>query len=153
MANSDEAQLSGFIDKYSSEVAELFRTCRRKMQAMVPGAVELVYDNYNALVIGFGPGERASEAPLSIAAYPNWVNLFFLQGAVLPDPKKVLKGSGKIVRSITLKAADELERPEVRALVKAALKECDPPIDPKEPGRLVIKSVSAKQRPRRAKKN
>jgi hypothetical protein len=37
-----------------------------KMRARLPGAVELVYDNYNALAIGFGPTERTSEAVFSI---------------------------------------------------------------------------------------
>lgn len=144
-----EERLEKFIDKYTAKIAELMRECRAKMQAMVPGAVELVYDNYNALVIGFGPSERASEAPLSIAAYPRWVNLYFLDGVGLPDPKKILKGAGKVVRNITVKDAAELDRPEVRALVKEALKRTFPRIDPKQERRLVIKSVSAKQRPRR----
>ena len=146
---SSEARLEEFIDKYTPEIAALMRACRAKMQAMVPGAVELVYDNYNALVIGFGPSERASEAPLSIAAYPWWVNLFFLDGVGLPDPKKILKGNGKVVRNITVKDAGELDRPEVRALIKEALKRTFPRIDPKQENRLVIRAVSAKQRPRK----
>src|ERR1039458_9537409 len=71
---------------------------QRKGGARLPGAVQLVYDNYNALVIGFGPSERASEASFSIVLYPRWVTLFFLQGAGLPDPRRLLKGSGKVVR-------------------------------------------------------
>src|SRR4029078_6198364 len=98
-----EEQIERFIDKYSPEVATLMRGCRAKMQALAPGAVELVYDNYNALVIGYGPSERASEAPLSIAAYPKWVNLYFLDGVGLPDPKKILRGGGKVVRNIMVK--------------------------------------------------
>ena len=144
-----ESELEKFIGKYTPETAALMRACRAKMQAMVPGAVELVYDNYNALVIGYGPTERASEAPLSIAAYPRWVNLFFLDGVGLPDPKKILKGGGKVVRNITVKDAAELDRPEVKALVKEALRRTLPRIDPKQARRLVIKSVSAKQRARR----
>lgn len=144
-----DKQLNAFIDKYSPEVATLFRACRKKMQALVPGAVELAYDNYNALVVGYGPSEHASEAPLSIAAYPRWVNLSFLDGVGLPDPKGLLKGSGKIVRSITIRDAVELDRPEVKALIKEALKRTVPQIDSHKKSRLVIKSVSAKQRPRR----
>lgn len=146
---SAEALLAKFIDKYSKEVAELFRECRVKMQELVPGAVELVYDNYNALVIGFGPSEHASEAPLSIAAYPRWVNLYFLDGIGLPDPKRILKGSGKMVRNLTVRDAAELDRPEVKALIKEALKRTIPQIDAKAKRRLVIRAVSAKQRPRR----
>lgn len=144
-----EAELNKFIDKYSPEIGDLFRECRSKMQKLVPGAVELVYDNYNALVVGFGPSEHASEAPLSIAAYPRWVNLYFLDGVGLPDPKRILKGSGKMVRNITVRDAAELDRPEVKTLVKEALKRTVPQIDAKATRRLVIRAVSAKQRPRR----
>jgi hypothetical protein len=146
---SPEKQLNGFIEKYSPEIAALMRACRAKMRALTPGAVELVYDNYNALVIGYGPSERASEAPLSIAAYPKWVNLYFLDGVGLPDPKKILKGGGKVVRSISVKDASELDRPEVRALIREALKRTFPRIDPKQKRWLVIRAVSAKQRVRK----
>ena len=97
-------ELDSFIAKYSEEVAELTRaalawTCKR-----FPAATVLVYDNYNALVMGFGSSERASDAVFSIAAYPRWVNLFFLSGATLVDPKKVLKGAGKQVRSVSFRS-------------------------------------------------
>jgi len=118
------------------------------MRARLPGAVELVYDNYNALVIGFGPTERASDAVFSIALYPRWVNLFFLYGATLPDPHGVLKGSGKQVRSIMIKNPAELDKPEVREVMDAALKRADPPINPKEKRRMTIRAIAAKQRPR-----
>jgi hypothetical protein len=108
-----------------------------------------VYDNYNALVVGFGPSDRASEAVFSIALYPRWVNLFFLEGVALPDPEKLLQGDGKIVRSIKLKDAAILDEPAVRTLINEALKRADTRIDRKNPRRLIIKSISAKQRPRR----
>ena len=62
-----EAQLDEFIDKFSVEVATLARSILTKMRKRLPGAIELVYDNYNALAIGFAKGERTSDAPFSIA--------------------------------------------------------------------------------------
>ena len=109
----------------------------------------MVYDNYNALVIGFGPTERVSDAVFSIALYPRWINLFFLNGAGLPDPQGLLQGNGKIVRSITITDAAVLDLPAVRALMKEAMKRSDTPFDGKVPRRIIIKSISAKQRPRR----
>ena len=69
-------------------------TLRERMRALLPCAVETVYDNYNALVFGYGPSEKASECVFPIAAYPKWVTLFFLHGATLPDPDHVLDGEG-----------------------------------------------------------
>ena len=68
-----EAQLAAFIAKFSPEMQARIRACRAKMRARLPDAVELVYDNYNFLVIGYGPTARASEAVLSLAAHARGV--------------------------------------------------------------------------------
>ena len=117
----------------------------------MPGAVELVYDNYNALVIGFGPGERASNAVVSLAVFPRWVTLCFIQnGPDIPDPGQLLKGSGNVVRHVRLESAKDLDKREIRELLAHALRLADVSIDPAGRRRIVIKSVSAKQRPRRS---
>jgi hypothetical protein len=144
-----ERDLRGFIDRYTPEIATLARACLKKMRAKFPGAVQLVYDNYNALAIGFGPSERASEAIFSIVLYPRWVTLFFLQGAGLPDPNKLLKGSGKVVRHIVLASVADLDNPAIQALMATALNRAKVAMDPAAPGNLEIRSISAKQRPRR----
>jgi hypothetical protein len=143
-----ERQLRAFMDKYTPEIGALARSVRARMQERLPGAVELVYDNYNALVIGYGPSERASEAIFSMALYPRWVTLFFLHGASLHDPHHVLKGSGRVVRHVVLTDAADLDIPKIHELMEQALAAAATPI-PESAGRLVIKSISAKQRPRR----
>ena len=92
------------MSRYTPKIRAIARQALKKMRARLPGAVEMVYDNYNALVIAFGPTDRPSEAVFSIALYPRWVTLFFLRGSSLRDPKKILKGSGKIVRHIVLES-------------------------------------------------
>lgn len=147
---SPEKQLAAFIGKFMPETATLIRAARKKMRERLPQALELVYDNYNFFVIGYGPSEKASEAIFSLAAQAKGVSLCFLQGAGLPDPKGLLRGSGNVVRNIRLESAATLDRAEVRALMKAALERAKAPIAPKGVHKLIIKSVSAKQRPRRA---
>jgi hypothetical protein len=146
---SPEKQLAGFIAKFTPEMAARIRAARKEMRKRLPTAVELVYDNYNFFVIGYGPSERASEAIFSIAAQAKGVALCFLQGAKLPDPKKILRGSGNVVRSIRLETDSTLDRPEVRALMKVALARAKVSMPKSGAHRLVIKSISAKQRPRR----
>ena len=119
------------------------------MRKRYPTALELIYDNYNALAIGFGPTERPSEAIFSIALFPKWVSLFFLQGAVLPDPEKKLQGSGNVAKHIRLPSAATLDEPPVQALMREAVMRAAIPFDPQGKHRLIIKSISAKQRPRR----
>ena len=150
-----ERQLESFLVKYDPEIADFARRALGKMRKLVPGAIEMVYDNYNWLVIGFGPTERPSEAIFSIVLPPRRVSLCFLQGAGLPDPGKRLQGSGNVVRNIRLYEAGEpdakvLDEPEVRALINVALNRAKVPMPAGAHRRLIIKSVSAKQRPRRA---
>jgi hypothetical protein len=148
-AATPERQLAGFIAKFAPANAALIRAARRKMRARLPRAVELVYDNYNFFVIGYGPSERASEAIFSLAAQASGVALCFLQGAKLPDPGKRLRGSGNVVRSVRIESAATLDEPAVRRLVQVALERARVRIPAQGKHKLVIKSVSAKQRPRR----
>lgn len=119
------------------------------MRKRLPGAVEMVYDNYNALVIGFGQTDRASDAVFSIALYPRYVTLFFLFGAEVDDPDGLLQGSGPRVRSIRLARASDLDRPAIVQLMARAIEAEGQQFDQKTARRLIIKSVSRKQRARR----
>jgi hypothetical protein len=142
-------QWKKFLDKYDPSIARLATRAVSKVRKLVPGAVEMVYDNYNALVIGFGPSEKASLAVFSIVLYPRYVNFVFLQGKGLPDPSKRLQGEGNVVRYVRLTEAEVLDEPEIRALIHVALQRAKVWIDPKGKRKLIIKSVSKKQRPRR----
>lgn len=144
-------QLDSFVDKFTPEVAVLTRQLFAKMKARVPGAVIMVYDNYNALAIGFGPTDRAGQAVLSLAVMPRWVTLCFLRGVGLPDPHHLLNGSGNQVRHVRLHTPEAFDDPRVQDLIAAALERSEPPIDAAREHELIIKSISAKQRPRRPK--
>ena len=146
-----EAELDSFIDEFTPEVAALTRALLEKMKGSVPGATILVYDNYNALAIGFGPSDRAGQAVLSLAVMPRWVTLCFLYGAGLPDPHGLLNGSGSRVRHIRLHTPEAFDGPAVQDLIEAALTRSEWPIEPTREQRLIIKSISANQRPRRPK--
>ena len=119
------------------------------MRQKYPTALELVYDNYNALAIGYAPSERASEGIFSIALFPRWVSLFFLQAKGLPDPQKKLQGSGNVAKHIVLPSPESLDDPAVFELMREATSRAVIPFDPRGKHRLIIKSVFARQRPRR----
>lgn len=149
MSSTGNAELDGFIAKYTPEIASLTHTLLARLRERIPGAKILVYDNYNALAIGFGANDKPKAAIVSLVPYPRWITLFLLHGAGLEDPHGLLQGSGSTVRSIRLTGVETLDDPRVEALIAEALDQAEPPIDPGGDGEIVIKSVSAKQRPRR----
>jgi hypothetical protein len=144
-----ERQLAAFIRKFSPLDQRRIRAVRKALRKRFPTANELVYDNYNFFVIGYSPTTRPSDAIVSMAARANGVGLCFIRGATLPDPNKVLLGSGSQTRFIRIDSPQVLERPEVKALVAAAIAQARAPLPVVGRGELIIRSVSATQRPRR----
>ncbi len=142
-------QLNRFIGKFDPAMAQLIRECRAAMRKRFPTANELVYDNYNFFVIGYGPTERPSDCVASLAANSKGVNLNFLYGSRLPDPHKILQGAGGQNRFVRLEGAATLSNPEVRDLLAVAVAQAEPPFPKAGGGKLIIRSVSEKQRPRR----
>ncbi len=146
---SPTKQLAGFIAKFEPAKAKLIRECRAEVRKLLPTANELVYDNYNVFVIGYSTTERPSDCIVSVAAAANGVGLAFYYGASLPDPQNLLLGSGKQNRFIRLPSVETLRAPAILALINAAIAQAEPPLPSRGGGNTVIKSVSAKQRPRR----
>ena len=146
---SPERQLEAFLAKYTPEIAAETEAVLAKMRARLPGAVEMVYDNYAALVIGFGAEDRPREAVFSIAVYPNHVTLVFIWGVGLFDPGNLLRGGGNQVRHIRLAGPETLDDPAVQALMTEAIARSARPFDDTQPRRMVIRAIAPKQRPRR----
>jgi len=147
-ASEAEAQLKGFVAKFEPEHQKLIRAVRKALRKRFPTAFELAYDNYNFFVLGYGATPRPSDCIVSIAAGANGVGLCFIHGASLPDPKKILLGSGNQTRFIRIESVDVLSRPEVKALVAAAVARAKTPLRASGRVELIIRSVAAKQRPR-----
>lgn len=129
-------------------MAKTIRACRTALRKRFPTATEIIYDNYNFLVFGFSTTGRPSDTIVSLAAAANGVGLSFYYGSTLPDPHRVLLGSGKQNRFIRLPSISTLKEPAVAELIDAAAAQGDPPLARKGRGATVIKSVSARQRPR-----
>jgi len=151
-AMSAEAQLAGFIGKFDPVHQALIRAVRKSLRKRMPTANELVYDNYNFFVIGYCSTERPSDCIVSIAAAASGVVLSFYYGAAVPDPHKLLLGSGSQNRFIRLDSAKVLSDPRVDELIGAAAAEGETPLAATGKGKLIIRSISAKQRPRRKAK-
>jgi hypothetical protein len=146
---SPERQLRAFVEKFNASDQRLIRAVRAALRKRLPTANELVWDNYNFFVIGYSPTERPTDSVLSIAARANGVGLCFIHGATLSDPKRILLGSGRQTRFIRVESAQQLSHPDVEALIAEAVSRAKTPFASHGRGKLVIRSVSAKQRPRK----
>src|SRR5215813_11398215 len=140
-------QVAGFIAKFDPAIAKLTRGCRSVLRKRYPTAIELVYDNYNALAIGYSATERTSDVLFSLAVYARGVDLYFMYGRSLPDPHKLLLGEGKQGAFVRLNDLSVLDQPGVKALMEAAARQADPQLRTSGKGYTVVKSISAKQRP------
>lgn len=149
MKESAERRLSGFIAKFEPKLAKLVRAARKALRKKLPTAVELIYDGYNALAIGFGPNEHATHAIVSLAVYARGVNLYFIHGATLPDPHGRLEGAGTRGRFVRLESVATLDEPDVAELLRAAVRLARSPMPASGRGYTVIRSAQQKQRPRR----
>ena len=144
-----EAQLRAYIDRLDPKTQKLFRSVRAAVRKRFPTANELAYDYGTALVIGYAPADRGIDAVVAIRAGATGVSLYFNQGPELPDPKRLLRGSGKQTRFIQMEAASQLTHLDVEALLAAAIDQARIPLPSKGKGSLIIKSDGAKKPPRR----
>jgi hypothetical protein len=147
-----EAQLQSFNDRFDPKHQEFIRSVRAALRKRFPTANELAYDYSTFFVISYSPTDRGIEGIVSIAARADRVDLYFTHGPQLPDPKKLLLGSGKQTRFIHVEAAKQLAHPDVEAFFAAAIDHASVPLPPKGKGSLIIKTnktVAAKKQPRR----
>jgi hypothetical protein len=144
-----QAQLRSFIDRFDPKDQKLIRSVRAALRKRFPTANELAYDYSHALVIGYSPADRGIDAIVAIRASATGVSLHFSQGPQLPDPKRLLRGSGKQTRFIQVEAASQLAHPDVEALIAATIDQARIPLPSKGKGSLIIKSDSAEKPPRR----
>src|SRR6185436_5214266 len=117
---SPAAQFAELVSRFPPEIVALVERSLPKLRRALPGSYQIVYDYSNSVVVSFSMTERGYEAIVAVEILPGWVKLYFDKS--IPDPKRRLEGSGGKVRSVTLEAASDLDRGDIHALLKAAIK-------------------------------
>lgn len=143
-----EAQLRSVIERFDRKDQKLIRSVRTALRKRFPTANELVYDYGFSLVIGYSPTDRGIDSIVSSSARATGVALYFNRGPQLPDPKRLLLGSGKQTRFVELKAASQLAHPDVEALIAAAIDQSEIPLPSEGHGHVIVKSDGRKRRSR-----
>ena len=146
---SAEAQLRSLIAKFAPAHLRLVSAMRRWLRKRLPTAHEVVYEYRDCFVISYSPSERGYEGVLAIRGSADGVRLYFNRGKGLPDPEKLLQGSGGQTRWIHVEGASTLARPAVARLIEEAIARNRVPFALAGRGSVVVRSASAKQWPRR----
>ena len=141
-------ELLNFLKPFPKDVQDNALWLREFVWKQFPKCNELIYDNYNALAIGFGPTDRASDAFCSIAIYSKYINFGLLRGSEIDDPKKMLAGKGSLYRSIKITDIENFPSAYIKKLLKAAYINSISRLKNKSSinGQMIVKSVSGKKR-------
>ena len=143
-------QLANLISRLDPTMRKIARISRAALRRRFPTAVELVYENFHALAISYSPTEEMADCIVSLTINPMGARVTFFRGAELPDPAHVLEGSGDQTRFIRIQNERTLSRPEVQALLDAAIALSPLPPDANGPGPTVIKWTAPHEHSRRA---
>jgi hypothetical protein len=114
-------ELLKFLGAYDEKIVRLALAVRRVVLGEAPKASESIYDAYSAVAIGYSFTGRLKESFCHVAVYSAHVNLGFNRGVDLPDPKKLLQGSGSQIRHLTIRSAADLKQPHVRRFLRTAI--------------------------------
>lgn len=149
---SPEALVQSFIARFDARGQKLFKTVRAALRKRFPTANELAYDYNHAVLIAYSPTERGIEGIFSLMLGADGVRFYLMNGPKLPDPHKLLKGSGSQARYVEIAVAKDMDRPEVKALTAAAVDKAGLPLPAKGKGGLFIKSGGSSKPPRKKAK-
>jgi len=151
MPKEETKELLKFLLPFSEQVRETTLWLREFVWDLYPQCNELIYDNYNALAIGFGPTDKAGDAFCALAVYSAYVNFGFNRGSEITDPEKKLKGNGSLYRYITVKDKNDFPKTYIKTLLKEAYANALARMQIKNKkivlkGATITKSISVKKR-------
>ena len=122
MSKKETKDLLKFMKPFPSEIQEMALWLRSFVWDLYPSANELIYDNYNALAVGWSPTDRVGHTFCSIAIGRSSHNVHFgfYQGSQIADPKKILLGQGNQYRYLLVKNKNDFPKVYIRKLMKEA---------------------------------
>ena len=106
------------LERMTPHARTLAAEVRALVKELIPRSVEHVHMGWE--VITFGSTAKMGDAFAALAFRPTYVNVQFMDAAELPDPKRLLEGTGKRMRHVKVYTVDRARSLELRALITAA---------------------------------
>jgi hypothetical protein len=103
---------------FAPEIRDLALAARSFVLQEIHGITEQV--DVKARIIGYAYGPRYIDMVCMIMPTKAGVNLGIAYAMELPDPKKLLEGTGKVHRHVKLKSSADLQNSALKALLHAA---------------------------------
>ena len=151
MSKENIKELLKFLKPFDKEINEIVFWLREFIWDHYPDSNELIYDNYNALAVGWSPTDRVGHTFCSIAVGRTSKNIHFgfYWGSEISDPEKKLIGQGNQYRYILVKSIPEFPKIYIKTLLKEAYANSMAKVKDKTQimqGNTITKSISAKKR-------
>jgi hypothetical protein len=114
-----KSEADALLAAYPDAVRKLADAARKALAKALPGAAEGVDTSAKLLSYSYGPGYKGLVCTLIMSK--TGVKLGIFRGAELLDPAGLMQGAGKVHRHVQLRSPADLERPELKRLLAAAL--------------------------------
>ena len=144
-----EAEVRALLERLVPDHLATIAALRERLRQRLPTAHELVYGYKGWVVISYAPGDHGHEGAVALRLSPTELKLYLSTSGQLPDPKKLLRGSGKQTRWLPLESEATLDRLEVQALMDAVLAQHKPTFATAGHGPTVIRSKPGQGGPAR----
>ncbi|MFN3997338.1 DUF1801 domain-containing protein [Algoriphagus sp.] len=109
-----------FIAQYDPKVQDAFLQLRKLAKELLPEAEEIFYEGWKNISYGTGESRSDKDLIIYIAPFKDSVNLGFFRGAILPDEKKLLQGTGKLMRHLKIKKLTDFDLDVIKSLILEA---------------------------------
>ena len=106
--------------KYDQSIAELGFQLRDYLLETLKDIIEVPDEPANMIAYTYGKGYK--DMICTIMASKKGIKLGFYRGTELPDPHKLLTGTGKVHQYVEIKSVGDIHNPALKALLDEALK-------------------------------
>jgi hypothetical protein len=151
MSKEETKDLAKFLTPFGKDIADLVLWLREFVWDLYPQTNELIYDNYNALAMGWSPTDRVGHTFCSVAVGRTSKNVHFgfYWGSELTDPDKILLGQGNQYRYILVTDKNTFPKAYMKKLAKQAYANSLEKVKNKKQiihGQTIVKSISPVKR-------
>ena len=111
--------LDPLLGEHSPVVADVFRRLRALVREIEPELTEQLDLPDRLLAFGFASTEGVRMRDFAIGLIPHsaHVNVQLADGALLGDPDGLIEGTGKRIRHVKCRTAEDVDRPALRAVL------------------------------------